>query len=51
MSNNIQYNAAVKYLEKNEFRIKQSNSKVLLFSLSIMGLFVFFYILKFLVAI
>lgn len=51
MSNNIQINAAVKYLEKNEFRLKQSNSKALLFSLIVIGLSIFFYILKFIVAI
>lgn len=48
--NSIQYNAAIKYLEKNEFRIKADNSKVLIFIVSSFFLLLFFYILKFFIA-
>jgi hypothetical protein len=48
--NIIQYNAAVLYLEKNKFRVKQQNSYVLIWTIGLSFLLLFLYFLKFLVA-
>lgn len=48
--NNIQHNAAVKYLEKNQYRVKCQNSNAMVWCIGIMALIFFFYILKFIVA-
>jgi hypothetical protein len=47
---NIQYNAAVLYVEKNQYRIKQQNSIGLLAVLSFALFTVILYILRFIVA-
>lgn len=48
--NNIQHNAAVKYLENNQYRVNLQNSRALMWVLGIASLIVFFYVLKFIVA-
>ena len=48
--NNIQYNAAKLYLEKNQYRIKKQNSNVLMWFLGLLFLVFVLYFLKFVVA-
>lgn len=47
---NIQYNAAVKYLEKNQYKLSLQNSRAIAWFLGIASLIVFFYFIKFVVA-
>jgi len=46
MKNKIQYNAAVKYLEKNNYRIKLRDSYILVGILLVLVYFVGLYIFK-----
>lgn len=47
---NEQYNAAVLYLEKKAYKLKESTARVILFTIGLFALSILFYFLKFIVA-
>lgn len=44
--NNIQYNAAIKYLEKNSYRVNKSNAMFTIFFIGIISYFLVLYFIK-----